>query len=61
MKTTNINYIVGDRHTGTTIEECETMEQAIAIIKKFEDEDKKEGIGGVDFYAILDVKADEWI
>ena len=57
----NINYIVADRQTGVTLEECQSKEQAIAIVNRFEAADKKEGIYEPNFYAIKDIEANEWL
>ena len=42
-----------DKETGTFIEECSTVEEAINLIKLYEHHDKADGIFEEDFYDIV--------
>ena len=43
-----------DRETGTFIEQVASVEEGKALIEKYEQDDKSEGIYEEDFYAIVD-------
>lgn len=49
-------YIIQDRESGTVIEEVNTLEEAKAIVEKYETEDKAEGNFEEDFYEIVCLK-----
>ena len=51
-------FIVQDKETGTVIEKVESLELAKELIKKYEDEDKKNEIYEEDFYEIYDKNLD---
>lgn len=45
-----------DRETGTFIEECSTIEEAINLIKSYEHQDKEDGVFEDNFYDIVNEK-----
>jgi hypothetical protein len=45
---------VSDRETGTFIEEVNTIEEGLELIKEYEDADKADGIYEDNFYDIVD-------
>lgn len=51
---TATDLYVADRETGTFIELVKSIEAGKELIKKFEEQDKEEGIYEEDFYAIVD-------
>ena len=51
---TATDLYVADRETGTFIELVKSVEAGKELIKKFEENDKKEGIYEDDFYVIVD-------
>ena len=51
-------YIIRDREAGNIIDEFKTKKEAEKILKKYEDEDKKEGVFSINFYEI--VKKSKW-
>jgi len=53
-----MSYIIRDREAGNEIEEVETLEEAIKIIKEYEKEDKADGIYTTDFYEVIENKKD---
>lgn len=50
-----MKYIVRDRQCGWVIEECETYEEAIDVIKEFEKEDKANNEYTPDYYEIVNI------
>ena len=42
-----------DKQTGTFIEEVETIEKGFACIKKYEEQDKKDGTYEENFYDVV--------
>lgn len=47
-------YIIRDREYGNEIETVNNYEEALEIVKTFEDEDKAEGKYTPDFYEIIE-------
>lgn len=43
-----------DRETGTLIDECKSVEEALESIKKYENDDRADGIYEEDFYDVVD-------
>lgn len=54
-------FIIRDRETGTCIEEVETLDDAKKLLKKYEEEDKQDGIYEENFYEIYDAELEEII
>ena len=48
-----MKIFTADRETGTFIEECESIEQARELIKKYEAEDMSNGLYEENFYDIV--------
>lgn len=49
-------YIIRDREGGNPVERVNTLEEAQALLQKYEEEDKKDGTYTADFYEIYDVE-----
>ena len=54
-------YVIRDREAGNEIVRSNTLKQAQMILKKFETEDKKDGIYEENFYEIYDLEKEEII
>lgn len=52
-------YITIDREAGNFIDAFKTMEEAVAAIKNYEEEDRKNGTFTPDFYEAVEVEADD--
>lgn len=48
-----MKYYTADKETGTIIDEFDTLEEAIAEIKKYEEIDKIEGTYEDEFYDVV--------
>lgn len=51
-----MKYIIRDREAGNIIESFKTLEEAEKKLKKFEEEDKKDGIYIDNFYEITQLE-----
>lgn len=58
-KETQTMYITIDREAGNFIDAFNTMEEAVAAIKNYEEEDRKNGTFTPDFYEAIEVEADD--
>ena len=50
-------YIIRDREAGNYIEDCDTLEEALAQIRAWEVDDEADGIAEDNFYEVLDLEA----
>lgn len=51
-------YIIRDREAGNFIAEFDSREEAEAILRRWEDEDRLDGIYEPDFYEIVEDEVD---
>ena len=54
-----MNIVIRDREAGNVIEHFNTVEEAKKTLKRYEEQDKKDGVYVEDFYEIYDLDDEE--